>query len=71
MSVLTKEELALEVIEDLVRQFAGHSKDGLRDSMALWALADAMRFLADAGRFELTEDSGYFVTGRFLKRRIE
>ncbi len=59
------EQPLLDALEDLIGQFASRSQDSLLDSMGIWALADAMRILAAAGRLEIiTDDGGRRVLAR-------
>lgn len=66
-------EKALDVITDLVQQYAigpqdeFHKDASLYDSSAIGAMADAMRFLAAHGRFEITHEAGRRVIGRFSR----
>ena len=55
----------LDVIEDMVRQFAAERDDGQIDSSALGALADAMHVLHTAERLQITYAKGRRVIGKW------
>lgn len=64
-------EEALEHLEDVLRQTCTVRTPGALydiDSMALSDYACALRFLAELGRFEISEQYGRRVIGRFVGR---
>ena len=55
----------LDVIEDMVRQFAAERDDGQIDSSAIGALADAMHVMHTAERLQITYAKGRRVIGKW------
>jgi len=55
----------LDVIEDMVRQFAAERDDGQIDSSAMGALADAMHVMHTAERLQITYAKGRRVIGKW------
>lgn len=60
----------LDVIEDMVRQFAAERDDGQIDSSALGALADAMHVMHTAERLQITYAKGRRVIGKWASNAI-